>query len=409
MNYDSRIDAKTGHSSGDGLMEEAGFSLDGENPLDTVDDDERRIRRRNIIWAVLAALIIIAVWFAVHFSKKDDVGASKQSQAPVVSVISPGSSTIVGTINATGVLAARHEMPVGSVGEGGAVAQVFVDAGSWVRKGQVLAVLDRSVQSEQLVNGQAQIMVTEADARLAQANLDRALKLVDRGFISKADIDRLTALRDSADARVRVSKAQLGEIGARVRRLSIIAPDSGLVMERNIEVGQVVSGGGTVLFRIARGGEMELRAKVSESDLAQITTGQIAQVTPVGSAKSFAGQIWQLAPMIDAQSRQGVARIALAYAPELRSGGFAAAAIQGGTIVAPMLPESALQSDTKGSFVWIVGKNNKAERRGVTLGTVTANGVAIASGLSGSERVVLRAGAFLADGETLNPTLVTKP
>ncbi len=409
MNYDSRIDAKSGNSTEDSLVENDNFALNGESALDSIDDDERRIRRRNTIWAVVAAIIIIAVWFALHASKKEDVGAGKVSQAPVVSVIAPGSSTIVGIINATGVLAARHEMPVGSVGEGGAVAQVFVDAGSWVHKGQVLAILDRSVQNEQLANSQAQIMVTEADSRLAQANLDRALKLVERGFISKADVDRLTALRDAANARVRISKAQLGEMGAKMRRLSIMAPDSGLVMERNVEVGQVVSGGGMVLFRIARGGEMEMRAKVSEGDLAQMTAGQIAKITPVGSVKTFSGQIWQLSPMIDAQSRQGMARIALAYAPELRSGGFASAAIQGGTIVAPLLPESALQSDAKGSFVWIVGKNNKSERRNVTLGNIAENGVAITSGLSGSERIVLRAGAFLAEGETLNPKLVTKP
>ena len=132
-------------------------------------------------------------------------------QIPAVTVLAPGSGTIEGVINATGTLAARREMPVGVVGEGGRVISVPVEAGDWVGAGQVLAVIDRSVQSQQAESQAAQIQVARADAELAQANLDRALQLVDRGFISKADVDRLTATRDAAAARVRVAEAQYGE------------------------------------------------------------------------------------------------------------------------------------------------------------------------------------------------------
>src|SRR5690606_22032384 len=143
------------------------------------------------------------------------------NQAPVVSVISPGRTTVAGRISVTGTLAARREEPVGIAGEGGQVAQVLVEPGQWVRAGQVLAVIDQSVESQQRASLAAQIQVAEADARLAQSNLDRALKLVDRGFISKADVDRLTATRDAANARVQVARAQFGEQQARVRRLNI--------------------------------------------------------------------------------------------------------------------------------------------------------------------------------------------
>ena len=68
-----------------------------------------------------------------------------------------------------------------------------------------------------------------------------------------------------------------------------------------------------------------------------------------------------------------------------------------------MLPESAILSDNKGSYVYIVGKDNKVARRDVKPGEVTENGVIVASGLTGQERVVLRAGAFLAPGETVKP------
>jgi HlyD family secretion protein len=325
-----------------------------------------------------------------------------------VTVLAPGRTSVAGRIGATGSLAARRELPVGVAGEGGQVVQVLVEPGQWVRQGQTLATIDRSVQVQQQASSAAQVQVARADAQLAQANLERAQKLVERGFISKADIDCLTATRDAAVARVRVAEAQLGELRARTGRLNIVAPAAGLVLERNVEPSQIVSSGSGALFRIARGGEMEMLANLSESDLAKVSVGVPAEVTPVGTDKSFTGQIWQVSPIIDPQTRLGSVRIALSYAPELRPGGFANAEIISGTVVAPVLPESALLSDNEGSYVYIVGADNKVIRRPVTTGEITDDGVVVLKGLSGTERVVQRAGAFLHPGETVVPKLASK-
>lgn len=366
--------------------------------------DEPRSSRK---WWIIGAIILIAFAALVAFFALGGAGQAPaddgEGQAPTISVISPGSATVEGTINATGTLAARRALPVGSVGEGGRVVSVPVDAGDWVRQGQVLAVIDRSVQVQQIASARANIDVAQADADLAQANLDRALQLVDRGFISKADVDRLTATRDSAVARVRVARAQVAELQARTARLNIYAPAAGLVLERNVEPGQTVGGAGGPLFLIARGGEMELMANVSEDQLAKLSTGVTAEVTPVGSDKTFAGQVWQIAPVINESDRQGTARISLPYARELRPGGFASARIRSGTLTAPVLPESAVLSDDKGSYVYIIDDENKARRRPIETGMVTAQGIVVSGGLDGSERIVLRAGGFLTEGESVNP------
>ena len=380
--------------------------LSDDNPL--LDDAGQPRSKLRLLLAGLALLAIMAViWFMVH---RAGAGAAedgdKPQQAPVVSVISPGRTMIEGTISATGTLAARRELPVGIAGEGGQVISVLVEPGQWVRAGQVMAVIDRSVQVQQQSSQAAQVQVARANADLAQANLDRALRLVDKGFISKADVDRLRAARDSAAAQVGVAGAQLGVLQAQSRRLNVVAPAAGLVLERRVEPGQVVSAGSGMLFRLAKGGEMELRALLGQADLAQIAPGVTARVTPVGSANVYTGQVWQRAPVIDPQSRQGVARIALAYAPDLPPGGFASAEIKSGTVVAPMLPESAILSDNKGSYVYVVGPNNKVQRRDIKLGLVTDQGIAVVSGLDGSERIVLRAGGFLSQGETIKPNLI---
>ena len=109
--------------------------------------------------------------------------------------------------------------------------------------------------------------------------------------------------------------------------------------------------------------------------------------------------------MIDAQNRQGTVRIALSYAEGLRPGGFATAELQSGTVVAPVLPESAVLSDDEGAYVYVVDSDNIAQIRRVETGMVTPQGIVIDSGLTGRERIVLRAGGFLTEGESVRPQL----
>lgn len=389
---------------------ESDIKAQGEEPVAVTLDgttfdgsDEPRSKKRLYILIALGVLAaIVALYVFLTMGAEEEV-ADRGAQAPAITVVSPGRTTVEGQIVATGVLAARREAPVGVVGEGGRVVSIPVEAGDWVRQGQVLAVIDRSVQSQQARAAAAQIEVAQADANLAQSNLDRALQLVERGFVSKADVDRLTATRDAAVARVRVAQASLSELQARNARLNIVAPSAGLVLERNVEVGATVSAGSGALFRLARGGEIEMLAQVGEEQLARLSAGVSAEVTPVGSDKSFTGQVWQVSPTIDARNRQGTARIALSYDPALRPGGFATARILSGTTTAPLLPESAVLSDSEGSFVYVVDDENKVQRMAVETGMVTSEGVVIESGISGNEKIVLRAGGFLTEGETVNP------
>lgn len=371
------------------------------------DDSARRRRRALIIGGivVVAALLIAFMMFGRGGNTSATTADKGKSQAPEITVVRPGRQLVSRTITATGNLAARREMPVGVAGEGGMVSRVLVEPGDWVGEGQVLATIERSVQTQQAASLDAQINVARANARLADQELARAQTLVGRGFISKADVDRRTATRDQALAQVRVAEAQYKEATARNGRLDIRAPAAGLVLERKVEPGQVVSSGNGMLFRLAKGGEMELRAQMAESDLATVHDGATAKVTPVGSTQSFTGQVWQVSPVIDPNNRQGIARIALSYNAALRPGGFAQAELVTGEVNAPMLPESAVQSDQNGNYVYIVDGNDKVQRRVVKTGQVTDKGVTILDGLNGTERVVLSAGAFLNPGEAVRPRL----
>ena len=385
--------------------------FEGSDRLIVVD---RPNRKRQIIIAAVVVVAALVIAYFMFAGSKDEAapqasaaggagGGGRGGQMPSVTVIVPGQSNVARTITASGALAARRDQPVGVAGEGGLVRAVLVDAGSWVRQGQVLATIDRSVQSQTAAQLAASIQVSQADAALAQNEYDRSAALVGRGFVSKADLDRKKASRDSANARVRVAQAQLGAARAQIGRLDIRAPTSGLILSRSIEVGQIVSGGAGALFRLARGGEMEMRAQMSQQDLAGMRVGLPASVTPLGSTTSISGSIWQVSPIIDPQSRLGEVRIQVPYSAAIRPGGFAEARIAAGSTIAPLLPQSAVLSDEKGNYVFVVNTKDQIERRAIKVGTVDSNGVTIVEGLSGQETVVLSAGPFLNVGQKVAP------
>ena len=366
--------------------------------------DGSRRKRRIIIAAVVLAVIAAAIaLMRLTRGGTEEPATTASAQVPTVTVVVPGRSQVARTVTASGALAARRDQPVGVAGEGGMVTRVLVDAGAWVRQGQTLATIDRSVQSQEAAQLAASIQVAKADAALAQNELDRSQALIARGFVSKADLDRKRAARDAASARVRVAQAQFGASRARVGRLDIRAPTSGLVLARSVEVGQIVGAGAGALFRIAAGGEMEMRAQVAQQDIAALRAGMPANVTPIGLDRSFTGTVWQVSPTIDPQSRQGEVRIAVPYDVAIRPGGFAEARISSGTTTAPLLPQSAVLSDDNGNYVYIVNSKNEVERRSIKIGSVDDEGVTIVEGLSGQERVVLSAGPFLNPGQKVSP------
>ncbi|MET4665280.1 RND family efflux transporter MFP subunit [Sphingomonas sp. PvP056] len=380
-------------------------AIGNEEVLGLPSPDAPRRGRTGLIIGIMIVIAIVAAIAYFTMGRAKPVTKAVE-QLPLVSVVVPGRSSVARVVSATGSLAARREMPIGVAGDGGMVTRVLVEPGQWVAKGQVLALVDRSVQTQTAASLNAQIAVARSDAAIAQSELDRAQTLVTRGFLSKADLERKAATRDAALARVKVAQATLGEANARTNRLDIRAPSAGLVLTRAVEPGQIVGPGTGTLFRLADGGQMEMRAQISEADLRGLRIGARAQVTPVGGSDSFTGEVWQVSPVIDPTSRQGIARIALSYNPALRPGGFASASVVSGMTDVPQLPNSAIQSDEKGNFVYVMGAGDKIVRRAIKVGEVSDSGVSIVEGLNGTEQVVLSAGAFLTPDQKVRPTRV---
>jgi HlyD family secretion protein len=370
-------------------------------------------RRRWVIGGVGALLVLIAAivaWRLMSGSAAPAGALADRGGVPLVSVIVPGQQAVTASVSFTGAIAARYDMPIANEGDTGRIVGVYVEAGDHVRRGQLLAKIDDSVLVQQVNRLEASLEQARAQAALSAAEYKRAQGVEAAGALSAEDIEkrRATAITDAAN--VKVVAAQLAEAQARLGRTRISAPVEGTVLTRRAEVGQIANPGGDALFRVASGGEVEMRGQIAEQDLARVRVGQTATVYLTGLGRPFEGKVRLLGAIIDPQTRLGDIRIQLTPDPALRPGAFARAEVIINKAQRPVLPQTAVMADTKGSYVLIVDGTDKVERRAVRVSGSTESGVIIAEGLTGNERVVATAGGFLRDGETVKvapPTAVS--
>ena len=349
--------------------------------------------------AVLLALAISAVLWSTLHSKPKLVPLADQRNVPLISVMTPGLKAVTSSVTFTGAIAARYDMPIGNDGETGRIVAVYVEPGDHVQRGQPLAKLDQSVLIPQVNRLAAALEQAQAQAALSAAEYRRAQGVESAGALSAEDIEkrRATAVTDAAN--VKVAAALLAEGQARLNRTRIVAPIAGTVLTRRAEVGQIANPGGEALFRVASGGEIEMRGQLAEQDLAQVKVGDAASVHLTGLPQAFEGRVRLLGAIIDPQTRLGEIRITLKPDPALRPGAFARGTVAVNKALRPVVPQTAVLTDTGGSYVYLVNAQSHAERRAVRVADTSDQGVVISSGLSGSERVVTTAAGFLRDGE----------
>jgi HlyD family secretion protein len=363
-------------------------------------------KSRKGVWLFAAVAAVVAALLALRLTQalavKNAVG---EKTIPTVSVTNVGISTVPTTVSIIGTIAARFDMPIGVEGDGGRVAAIYVEAGDHVRQGQVLAHLNNSVLEPQVANLEAALEQARAEAELADAEYHRAQAVGASGALSAEETEKRRSSGVTAAARVKVAAAQLDEAKARLARADIRAPADGILLTRTVEVGQTAMPGGDALFRLSKDGEIELRGQVAEQDLPLLKVGQSVDVRLTGTAKVYEGRIRLLGAVIDPATRLGTVRVSLTPDPNLRPGAFARAEVTVSNAERTVLPQTAVLTDDKGSYVLIVNAQNKVERRAVRVSGMVQNGVSIAEGVVAKEQVVATAGAFLQEGELVKPVM----
>ena len=367
-------------------------------------EQSARRRGRKAIWLFASLGVIVVAVLALRLTQALAIKSQPTVKSiPTVSVTSVGVSTVPTTVSIIGTIAARYDMPIGVEGDGGRVAAIYVEAGDHVKSGQVLAHLNNSVLEPQVANLEAALEESRAEAELADAEYHRAQQVGASGALSAEETEKRRSSAVTAAAKVKVATAQLNEAKARLARADIRAPADGIILTRTVEVGQTAMAGGEPLFRLSKDGEIELRGQVAEQDLPLLKVGQQVDVRLTGSSTVYGGHIRLLGEIIDPATRLGTARVALTPDPNLRPGAFARADVTVSNAERTVLPQTAVLSDDKGSYVLIVNSQNKVERRAVRVSGIVQNGVSIAEGVVAKEQVIATAGAFLEQGELVKP------
>ena len=354
---------------------------------------------RIILWTLagLIVLMLVGLWRVKGASAPGEAATAP----PLVSIVEARAEELADVVSFTGEIAARDEAAISAEGEGGRVSALFVEVGDRVRAGQVLARLDTSLVAPQVSSLEASLEESKANAALAQADARRAQAVAASGALAVQEIERREAAAVAAGAKVKVVAAQLSEARARLRRTDVAAPFDGIVLTRAAEVGQVAGPGGTPLFRLGRAGAVEMRGKVAESDLPRLSPGQVATVRVTGVDQTFTGKVRLIGAVIDPQGRLGSVRVDLPGHRDLRPGAFARGEVQIAKGKRPLIPQTAVMSDARGSYVFLVDAQGKVLRRAVTVAGARPEGLVIAAGLEGGERVIVTAGPYLREGETV--------
>ncbi len=359
-----------------------------------------RSRSMKISPVSFTLLLAIAASPALVGCQKKVAETTKQ-QARTVTVATVEPREIEGGLAASGNLVPREDTAIFSQLSGYRVSQVLVDEGTWVKAGQPLARLDDTLLRAQLnqqsaIEAQQRVAATRANAEAA-----RVKGLDTQGVLSQEEIDTRRYAAQSAQAQVQAQQAVLNDVRTRESLMVIRAPYSGLVIERNVRAGDM-GGGTTPWFRMAKDGQVELMADLSEDALGKIHVGDPARVT-LADGSEVAGKVRIVSPGIDPQTKLGRVRISLPVQPNVRAGGFARAVFLGATRSGSAVPETAVRYDADGASVMVVGADDKVSRVPVTTGTRGGGWVELLTGPPAGSRVVEKASSMLVPGDTVKP------
>jgi HlyD family secretion protein len=369
----------------------------------------------------------------VSFSADAATGAAAGQQTqnlPAIVVTAAEARTIVDRVIATGSVQAVEEVYVVPLVDGLSIRTLAADVGDSVAAEGTLAtlnddtlVLQKSQNEASLAKAKAALAQIRAQLVEAKANADeavrvreRAQRLVKSGSQSQAGADQAIAAADAALARVnsaeqaiavseadiKVAETQIDDIELKLARTAVKSPVAGVVSARSAKIGAIASGAASPLFTVIRDGEIELKADISEDGILKLAPGQKAKVALAGGAAELTGTIRLVEPTLDPQTRLGRVYIRFDQPGKARAGMFASAEVTVEEKQGVVLPLSAITT-ADGKTVARKVENGVVRLVPVETGVQDGQVIEIVSGLSAGDEVVAKAGAYVRDGDRINP------
>jgi RND family efflux transporter MFP subunit len=374
--------------------------------------------------AVLGAIVIIA-----------GLAFAFRNQTPAVEVVTaqkPEAGGLSAILNASGYVTPRRRATIAAKITG-RVTGVFFDEGTHVHAGQLLATLDDSDTKRALDSAkadrdasQAAIADFQVQLKFAQIQLRRADQLQKAGVSTQEQLDTASTNADSLKAKIELAKQQVQSTEARIREAQqavdncvINAPYDGIVVSKDAQVGEMVSpisaGGGFTRTGIATIVDMnsnEIEVDVNESYIARVKDRQ--KVTAILDAYpnwEIPSHVRTVIPTADRQKATVKVRISFdkldpRILPDM---GIKVTFLSdeplkkvdaAAPVVAALLPNEALHGESGKKIVFLV-KNDRLERRAVSVGTTQGSQTEILSGIVAGDAVVVKGPANMQDGQAV--------
>ena len=314
-----------------------------------------------------------------------------------VSVAAPVQQALPQRITASGSVAAWEEMSLGVELSGQRVAEVLVEVGDTVTRGQPLLRLDtRSLEMERR-QAEAALAQAQANLTVAAANARRGERLKEEQLVAASEADQLIAGELTAQAQRNTAQAQLDNARLRLGFATLRAPDDGVISARTVQPGQVAVAAAEML-RLIRKGRLEWRAELPEAELIRVSPGATVELrSPDGAAVT--GTVRAVSPSLDAQSRTGTVYADLPEPGALRAGMYASGDIVLGERTARTVPEAAIVERDGYRYLFVLDGDDIVSQRRVDVGARGQGVVEIRDGLQGDEQVVVQGAGFLSDGD----------
>jgi RND family efflux transporter MFP subunit len=369
-------------------------------------------RRQRTLLLALVALIVVAVaafWLLrkpaepappAGATPAGAKGAAPARPALTVSVARPETSELNVTLAANGNVAAWQEAIVGSESNGLRLAEVRVNVGDVVKKGQVLAVFSPETVNADVAQARASLAEAKATAADAAGNAARARTLAQTGALSQQQINQYQTTEQTAKARVEAAEAVLAAQQVRGRNTRVLAPDDGVISARTATVGSVVAAG-TELFKLIRQGRLEWRAEVTSAELGRIAVGTPAMVQSASGAQ-VQGTVRSIAPTVDPQTRNALVYVDIPNVLQntgIKAGMFASGEFQLGRSNALTVPQAAIVPRDGFNHLLLLQPDNRVAQLKIQTGRRVGERVEVLTKLPADAQVVVQGAGFLNDGD----------
>jgi RND family efflux transporter MFP subunit len=357
---------------------------------------------------------------ALSLSACDQKNAYVPPPPPKVDVALPHKQNVTRYLTATGTMAAVNSTTLIARVQG-FVQSIDYKDGDTVKAGAELFVIEPQPFQLALQQSQAAQSSAEASMKQLQADYQRQVDLTAKGAVSQATLDQATASRDAAAAKVKQTQADTSQAELNLGYTQVKAPFDGIVTQRQVSLGQLVSPGATALativqldpiyvnFTMSEDNVQRIRANIRKRGLTEAALKKIPIEVGLQSDVGYphAGTLDYASPGVTtATGTLAVRGILPNTGRELLPGYFVRVRVPLGEPAEMLLaPDRAIGSDQAGRYVLVVGNDNVVEQRKVELGPQVGSLQVIEKGLTPSDRVVVSGLMAAVPGERVDATL----